>query len=343
MKKSEKDEFDKTYGIFKFKRSLPKELEQAMGLTGEPVLFKKLIAGDWQRFYDIIKEPEPGDWLMSHKEYGQTYDEYKRNDYFPTGKNNDVIYIAPLSFSSSELMNQDFLINIINLCSAFFSGMKVRLKEISSEFNNVGNKTEDGQLQINAVDLLDKLIEEKPKDAFCLFALIDTDLYSENIMDDGKVISTPICGARNIPGRTSLFSFARFDPFFNKPKDDLNEEMKLKLYLFMLRRVCNAITREICYMFGMKNCIFFSCCMNGTSKTEFDFKPFELCPICLRKLITNISAQGQDLNNFRIKNPLVVLERFIKLRDSLNDNFYGIFETEVNWLNARIEFLKTFI
>ena len=98
MKKSEKDEYDKTYGIFKYKRPLPSEIESAMGLVGESILFKKLISADYERFYDPIKIPEEGDWLMTHKEYGQTYDEYIQNDCVPVDPNHNVIYIPFGSF-----------------------------------------------------------------------------------------------------------------------------------------------------------------------------------------------------------------------------------------------------
>ena len=40
MKKEEKDEYNKTYGIFKFKRPLPKEIISAIGLEGESILNK---------------------------------------------------------------------------------------------------------------------------------------------------------------------------------------------------------------------------------------------------------------------------------------------------------------
>ena len=64
MKKSEKDEYNKTYGIFKYKKPLPKDLISAMGLEGESVIFKKMIMSEYTRFYDEIKTPEEGDWLI---------------------------------------------------------------------------------------------------------------------------------------------------------------------------------------------------------------------------------------------------------------------------------------
>ena len=99
MKKSEKDKYETTYGIFKYKKPLPNELISAMGLEGESVIFKKMIMLDYTRFYDEIKTPEEGDWLMTHKEYGQTYKEYIRSGCIQVDSNHDVIYIAPLSFS----------------------------------------------------------------------------------------------------------------------------------------------------------------------------------------------------------------------------------------------------
>ena len=82
--------------------------------------------------------------------------------------------------------------------------------------------------------------------------------------------------------------------------------------------------------------------MNGTSVSEFDNKQIELCPICLRKLITNISQKGYGIKNYNIKNYMVVYDKFIKLRDAL-ENFSGLYENEVNWFNARIDFLKSLI
>ena len=102
MKKEEKDEYNKTYGIFKFKRPLPKEIIRAIGLEGESILYKKMIMGAYERFYDIIKVPEEGDWLMTHKEYGQTYKEYIQNGCIQVDQNHDIIYIAQLSFSAND-------------------------------------------------------------------------------------------------------------------------------------------------------------------------------------------------------------------------------------------------
>ena len=394
MKKEEKDEYDKTYGLFKFKRPLPSEIESAMGLVGESILFKKLISADYERFYDPIKIPEEGDWLMTHKEYGQTYNEYIQKDCYQVDPNHNVIYIHRFS-SNDDLIKDELFHNVINLLEAFFTGMKVYLYDEgntnymnnnnennieNSNENNIENNNENNiennnnnennnennfennnnqinennenkqsnesneKMAMNADQLLEKLKLEMPEDAYCLFGIIDNDLYTETLSSNGKRIIKSTYGKRSIPDRVSIFSLARFDPFFNfngKIKN-LSKEQKYKISLILLKRVCSAITREICYMFGMKNCTFMSCCMNGTNVAEFDNKQIELCPICLRKLITNIRANGEDIKTYRVKKPLIVYNRFVRMRDAL-ENFSGLYENELKWFDARIEFLKTLI
>ena len=395
MKKTEKDEYDKTYGIFKFKRPLPSEIESAMGLVGESILFKKLISADYERFYDPIKIPEEGDWLMTHKEFGQTYNEYIQKDCFPVDPNHNVIYIHRFS-SNDDLIKDELFHNIIVLLEAFFTGMKVYLYDDgntnylnnNNENNNIENSNENNieninenkdnnnnennnennvennnqnnennennenkqsnesneKMAINADQLLEKLKLEMPEDAYCLFGIIDNDLYTETLSQSGKRVIKATYGKRSVPDRVSIFSLARFDPFFffyGKIKN-LSKEQKYKISLILLKRACSAITREICYMFGMKNCTFMSCCMNGTTVAEFDNKQIELCPICLRKLITNIRANGEDIKTYRVKKPLIVYNRFVKMRDAL-ENFSGLYENELKWFDARIEFLKTLI
>ena len=395
MKKEEKDEYDKTYGIFKFKRPLPSEIESAMGLVGESILFKKLISADYERFYDPIKIPEEGDWLMTHKEYGQTYNEYIQKDCYPVDPNHNVIYIHRFS-SNDDLIKDELFHNVIILLEAFFTGMKVYLYDEGSNNylnnnneNNIENSNENNieninennidnnnnnnennnenniiennnqnnennenkqsnesneKMAINADQLLEKLKLEMPEDAYCLFGIIDNDLYTETLLPNGKRLIKATYGKRSVADRVSIFSLARFDPFFNfngKIKN-LSKEQKYKISLILLKRVCSAVTREICYMFGMKNCTFMSCCMNGTNVAEFDNKQIELCPICLRKLITNIRANGEDIKTYRVKKPLIVYNRFVKMRDAL-ENFSGLYENELKWFDARIEFLKTLI
>ena len=70
-------------------------------------------------------------------------------------------------------------------------------------------------MAMNADQLLEKLKLEMPEDAYCLFGIIDNDLYTETLSSNGKRIIKSTYGKRSIPDRVSIFSLARFDPFFN--------------------------------------------------------------------------------------------------------------------------------
>lgn len=46
---------------------------------------------------------------------------------------------------------------------------------------------------------------------------------------------------------------------------------------------------EIGHMFGITHCVYYRCLMNGFNHIEENYlNPLEFCPICFRKIITNI-------------------------------------------------------
>ncbi len=72
--------------------------------------------------------------------------------------------------------------------------------------------------------------------------------------------------------------------------------------------------------------------MNGYfSLEEFDNKPIELCPICLRKTYSMLK---------HISNPKIIYDRFVKLKDVYENFFSGIFDLEKEWLNDKITDLE---
>src|SRR4051812_39046859 len=63
-----------------------------------PPPFQKLIP-----LHKPLGEPKPGDWLASHKEAGQTYDQYVRGKPVRPDKKRRVICIQPLGdFSANQ-------------------------------------------------------------------------------------------------------------------------------------------------------------------------------------------------------------------------------------------------
>ena len=69
-------------------------------------------------------------------------------------------------------------------------------------------------------------------------------------------------------------------------------------------------------------------------------RPLEVYPCCLRKIFTNISRKFMSLDdNGRVLKDRLIYDRFKILKESLDNNFYGIFENESQWYKERIESL----
>jgi archaemetzincin len=342
---------------------VPNKEEQisAMGLSGESTLFKKMISLDYERYYDTIPAPDIGDWLMDHKEYGQTYDEYLRGGVIPVEGIRDTIYLAPLACGEKGNLDEGFVKSLLIICEAYFYGMKVKIldKKIDLMKYEIDiRQYDENKLQINANQILMYLYKDLPSDAHCLISFTDKDLYNDNdVIKPRNYIDKPneniiinpftnFCyGLSSSKNKVGVFSFARYDPLFYSNivvKDSPKQQEKLMKYFFiLLKRACKVIVKEISHMFGLKNCTFFTCNMNGfNSMEEFDRRPIELCPVCLRKLYTNILLKTSDLEKARIHNPIIIYDRFVKLKDTMTENFYGIFEPETTWLEARIDSLK---
>ena len=72
-------------------------------------------------------------------------------------------------------------------------------------------------------------------------------------------------------GNAGVFSFCRYV-----------EGAEREVVLF---RCAKVMTHEICHMFGIKHCIYYSCAMNGSMHSEEAARrPAHLCPVCLLKL-----------------------------------------------------------
>jgi archaemetzincin len=53
----------------------------------------------------------------------------------------------------------------------------------------------------------------------------------------------------------------------------------------MLQRSRRLLVHELAHLKGVDHCIYYSCCMNGASHLNEDFRqPMHICPVDLRKL-----------------------------------------------------------
>ena len=91
--------------------------------SGEPTFWAKSISHEYTFFYKPISAPDTNDWLMNHKEYGQTFNEYKRFGFHEIKAikkrgikeriKKDVIYIAPLFYKINPSFDENFITSII--------------------------------------------------------------------------------------------------------------------------------------------------------------------------------------------------------------------------------------
>lgn len=286
---------------------------------------------------------------MDHKEYGQTYLEFVNGCYVPIEKNKNTIYIAPLIFNINPSFDQGFITGIVLLSQKYFYNMKIKLLNLSLQLSGIEYREyEDGKYQINANYLLEKLFYLQPKDSYCLICLTDIDLYNDYRIikpRDYIYVRPPylndFCYELNsFKYRIGLISLCRFDPLYDisvepTPEDKTN---RMKLYFYLLKRIAKTVFKNISHMFGLRNCIFFSCIMNGfNTLEEFDKRPMELCPVCLRKVFTVINRKDEKLDEGRIKSGLEILERMKILVQTLEEDFAEIFDDEVKWYKERIE------
>ena len=170
MEMNNKKVYDVEYGIYHFRIPTPLLRKASFDCSGEPTFWAKSISHEYTIFYKPIPPPGPNDWLMSHKEYGQTFNEYKNFGFHEiqaikgkTGNKNlikkEVIYIAPLNYNINPSFDENFITSIIVFCQSYFHDMQFRKLNIEINHKNVEyRKYEDGSYQINACTLIEKMM-----------------------------------------------------------------------------------------------------------------------------------------------------------------------------------------
>ena len=226
----------------------------------------------------LPKTPAPGDWLHSHPEEGQTFNQYLKDDMNHASKNRHTIYIQPLGpFSSTRLK---IVKTTAKLMSLYFD-LPVKIKKTIPLSHIPENAQrvhpEWGDRQLLTTYILYKLLKPRvPKDAVAYIAFTATDLYPE---PDWNFVY----GQAVLKSRVGVWSLYR-----NGDPDESPESYKQTLL-----RTIKTGTHEMGHIFSIKHCIAWSCNMNGSNnRPESDRKPLYLCPECAAKLTY---ACGSDL------------------------------------------------
>jgi len=146
-------------------------------------------------------------------------------------------------------------------------------------------ENEFDEIQYNASEINIALKKYRPKDCFCLVALLNTDIYPTEENEKGlKFVKGLAFPAFN----TAVFSFARYAR--EAAEWDEKEEQTLS-------RQTNVMTHEISHLFGLMHCPYYECLMNGGKSPEEGRrkpKPIVVCPVCLKKLHCNLKFQTAD-------------------------------------------------
>ena len=211
--------------------------------------------------FKMMGMPEPGDWLASQKESGQTFEEYVQSRPNRPAKTRNKIVLQPLAPAPSQenlKLMEEFL-------EAWFS-LPVEVRDALPLPDEKKRASRGYGTQYHTSTILRWLETRRPADAICYLGVTIADLYPK----EGWNFVFGMASLRERVGVYSLVRFGNKDP------------------VVVLRRTLKILCHESGHMFGLQHCIEYECGMNGyMSKSELDRRPIHLCPVCLRKLQWN--------------------------------------------------------
>jgi archaemetzincin len=249
-----------------------------------------------EQYFDAVKDnditlmpPAEGEWLYSHKEKGQSFDQFLKSKHVVPNQNENVIYIKPIGNFTTLQTKQ---IELTREYLAIYFQLKTKILPTSSndiipkEARRIGNESQE---QFLAGYLLDSILKkEKPANKIALMGLTEVDLYP-------KPEWNFVFGLASYTQKIGVSSIYRLQ---NEKLTDAN----FNLCLSRLLKICS---HEIGHMFGLHHCIEVNCVMNGTnSLAETDTKLIRLCSVCQRKLNSSIKYDN--------KKRLIELEKYFQ-------------------------------
>jgi archaemetzincin len=220
--------------------------------------------------------PEPNDWLYAHREPGQTFDTYvKDNPVRPTEKQN-YIYLQPIGdFTPGQ---RKTLLSLCEYIGAFFY---LRIKMPEDLPDNIfpiekDRWTSDGRRQVLTTYVLDSILPFHLRDdAMLTLAITNRDLYAGDN-------NSYVFGQATLKKRMGVASMSRF----------IGEDVDSSK---CLERLIKTATHETGHMLNMRHCTHAVCLMNGSNSVEeLDGRPFHLCSECTKKLQWNMQFSIND-------------------------------------------------
>lgn len=227
----------------------------------------------------LIKRPnEPGDWLESHPEGGQSFRSYVkyRGEKAPH-VGFDGIDIQPLG--EFDEVQQRIVERTAEFMNSFF-GVPVRsldplpmppIPEASHRMRN------DTPQVLSTWIMHDVLKPRRRPDAIATIALVTCDLWPGDL--------NWVFGQASLSERVGVWSLHRNgDPRAGE-----------EAFRLCLRRTLKTAVHETGHMLGIPHCAAYECCMNGSrSREESDRQPLEFCPECQAKIWWGCGADPVD-------------------------------------------------
>lgn len=229
--------------------------------------------------HEVKLPPGPNDWMMHHREPGQSFYEYVESQPVRPDDVRSKIYIMKLGAFGDEYTEiidktAEFIRVFFQLDVAFIESMN--LNEIPKFARRIHPATGDRQI-LSTYVLEEVLIPRLPEDAVTLIAFTTSDLWP----GEGWNF---VFGQASIDDRVGVWSVYR-----NGNPQKSEEDFKL-----CLLRTLKTGTHELGHMFGMHHCPYFESAMNGSNhRMESDRRPLYLCPVDLAKLMWNLDVDPQ--------------------------------------------------
>lgn len=242
-------------------------------------------------FFKPMGKPEPYDWLVSHNEPGQTFDQYLDGDPARPTKERNKIYVLPLGTFTPQ---QKRVIDIAAGYLEAFYGLPVSKmaaqtikRPLNARDSRRGKLTQTAQIRTGYI-LDDVLKPILPSDGAALIAFTADDLYP------GESVNY-VFGEASLENHVGVWSLYRLANNAN--------------YDTFLRRTLKIAAHETGHMFSMRHCTKYECVMSGTNQLAETYRrPIDACPECMAKVcwLSDITpaARYEKLEAFCHKNGL---------------------------------------
>lgn len=218
-------------------------------------------------FFKPMGKPEAYDWLGSHNEPGQTFDEYLDSNPTKPTKERQKIYVLPLGTFTAQ--QKETIAATAGYLAAFYDLQVVALpnKSLPQKLGKEDSRYNEflKRRQVRTGYIMDAMLKPMlPVDAAALIAFTNEDLFPDDTMSF-------VFGQASLENRVGVWSLARL-------------EFKANRATF-LRRTIKIAAHETGHMFSMRHCTTHECVMSGTNHIgETDRRPIDACPECMAKI-----------------------------------------------------------